>query len=77
MTGWHKSAIVVVWLFDAIIISCILYVKAVWSAKSVALGAGITVRKIPRECQMHNKKEKETQSHVMKFVDLIFVHLLW
>jgi hypothetical protein len=33
--------------------------------------------KIPRECQMHNKEAAKTPSHVMRFVDLIFLHLLW
>jgi hypothetical protein len=31
--------------------------------------------KITRERQMHNKEEKETQCHLMRFVDIIFLHL--
>jgi hypothetical protein len=32
-------------------------------------------KKITRERQMHNKEEEETPSHLMRFVDLIFLHL--
>jgi hypothetical protein len=34
-------------------------------------------KKITRERQMHNKERIKTPRHLMRFVDLIFLHLSW
>jgi hypothetical protein len=45
--------------------------------KELWTGERTNTKKKTRERQMHNKQEEETQSHLMRFVDLIFLHLPW
>jgi hypothetical protein len=70
------------------LIVCMYGVQGIYGVQGVHMGRKLAMRepvdrrgneqqKITRECQMHKKVAKKTQSHLMRFVDLIFLHLPW